>query len=201
MPTLLYLHGFLSSPTSHKASLTKQWLPKNYPHWQYLCPALSSYPKVALADLQSLSSTLDPETTFVIGSSLGGYWATYLVETGLARAAVLVNPAVAPQDRFHEFLDRPLASYYTDEVFTLGARDLETLVACDHKSITRPESYWLLLQKGDETLDYRLAAARYGQCRQLLEEGGSHTFDGFDTQLPAIMAFFESFERPVCVNT
>lgn len=188
MTTLIYLHGFLSSPQSSKAVATQAWLQSHHPEVHYQCPALSSYPATAKAQLLSLVDELRGDRLVAIGSSLGGFWATWLVENALLDKAVLINPAVMPHSRFHEFIGRPLQSYYSDEVFTLTEKDIEDLCALECP-IRQPNNYWLMLQTGDQTLDYRLAEKKYAQCRQLIEEGGSHTFDGFENWLPEIARF------------
>lgn len=191
MTAVLYIHGFLSSPKSHKARVTEQWLKKHYPHVKFFCPALSSYPSIAKSTLDQLADRLKDDTVFVIGSSLGGFWATYLIENRKAEKAVLINPAVSPQSRFTELIGVPLQSYYTNDVFRLAEKDLHDLERFDHKKISQPLRYWLMVQTGDETLDYRLAVERYSKCKQLVEEGGSHTFDGFEKWLPKVAAFFK----------
>lgn len=190
MNHLVYLHGFLSAPASKKAVQTKQWLALNYPDWQYHCPQLSSYPNQAMREIRHLADRLPAENTFVIGSSLGGFWATWMVESGLASKAILVNPAVAPHTRFHEFVGRSLKSYYTDDVYQLTDDHLKVLAACDQPAIT-PEKYWLMVQTGDETLDYRQALQRYHTAKVTCEEGGNHSFEGYTQWLPKLLPFFE----------
>lgn len=189
MPTVLYIHGFLSSPLSAKAQITQAWLQQHRPEWRFECPSLSSYPADARATLEAIVHSLTDEV-YLIGSSLGGFWATYLTER-YGFPAVLVNPAVSPQRRFTELVGQPLQNYHTGEAFQLREQDLLELEACDTASIQRPERYWLLVQTGDETLDYRHAVERYKVCRQTVEEGGSHTFDGYEHWLDAIVQFFE----------
>lgn len=163
----------------------------NKPHLPFACPALSSYPTLAHEQIRKACDTL-PRPICVIGSSLGGFWATYLVEHGLADKAVLINPAVSPHTRFDEFVGRPLAHYSGEHsVTTLGEKDLQDLIALDTLHITRPKQYWLMVQTADETLDYQLAVAKYHDCKQLIEHGGNHSFIGYENWLPRIIDFFE----------
>lgn len=193
MATILYIHGFLSSPASSKAQMTQSWLARHHPNITFVCPYLSSYPRNARDTLlQAIDALPSNEPIYAIGSSLGGYWATHLVEHGLVRKAVLVNPAVSPQTRFPEFVGQRLKSYYTDDEYTLTDKDLRDLITFDAPKINRTDDYWVMLQTGDETLDYRLAKEKYHACKQLVEEGGSHTFDGFEKWLPEIVRFFVS---------
>lgn len=188
MSVLIYLHGFLSSPLSAKALQTEAWLKANRPDIRYHCPQLSSYPGEARAALEHLVQTLDDESVGLIGSSLGGFWATYLVER-YNFSAVLVNPAVRPQDRFDEFVGLPLKNYYSDATYCLTPEDLHQLVRADSEPLNNRDNYWVMLQTGDETLDYQLAVDKYQGCKLLVEEGGSHTFEGYQNWIPDIVEF------------
>lgn len=190
MALVLYIHGFLSSPLSQKAQQTEAWLAQNHPQIKFVCPQLSSYPKEAQMQLLQAIEPYDANEIYAIGSSLGGYWATYLLEQNKINKAVLVNPAVSPQQRLPEYVDRPVKSYYTEEVYTLTQKDMAYFVKFDTPGIMYAERYWLMVQKGDETLDYRQAVEKYAGCRQLVEEGGNHTFQGFEQKLPEIYQFF-----------
>lgn len=195
MPTLIYIHGFLSSPKSAKAQITHDWLRYHRPEWRFECPYLSSHPAQARAALESLLDGLPQRDVFLLGSSLGGFWATYLAEQrGLP--AVLVNPAVSPQRRFQELVGQTLKNYHTAETCLLTVDDLAELEACDTEQLHNPDLYWLMVQKGDETLDYRDAVEKYKGCRQTVEAGGGHAFEGYEGWLPDIAGFFEEFLLP-----
>ena len=191
MPTVVYLHGFLSSPKSAKAQLTERWLAEHRPHWRYLCPELSSYPSLARSQIHSLSESLSGDSVLLIGSSLGGFWATYWAEQLGVDAVVLVNPAVAPHSRFKHFVGQALPSFYSDEVVTLENADLEVLGECDQAEINKPNKYRVMLQTGDETLDYRQAERHYQHTHLLVEQGGNHSFAKFERHLERIANFFE----------
>ncbi len=192
----MYIHGFLSAPASTKAQLTARWLEAERPDIQFVCPALSSYPAQAQATLREQCEALDGAPLWLIGSSLGGFWASWMIEAGLAERAVLVNPAVSPHQRFRSYLGRELRSYYTEESFTLTEADMRTLAESESETLTEPERYWLLAQKGDEVLDYRDAELRYTNCRQTLLEGGSHAFEDYLNWMPEIIRFLEGAPVP-----
>lgn len=192
MPTVVYLHGFLSSPKSAKAQFTERWLAEHRADWRYLCPELSSYPHLARSQIHSLSESLSDDVVLLIGSSLGGFWATYWAEQLGVDAVVLVNPAVAPHTRFKHFVGQALPSFYSNEVITLQTSDLEVLAECDQVEINNPSKYRVMLQTGDETLDYRQAERRYQHTKLLIEQGGSHSFEKFDRHLESIATFFAS---------
>ena len=193
---IVYLHGFLSSPKSNKAQQTARWLRAQRPDTPFYCPILSAYPAKAEATLQTLVRTIRAQhsgaSIGLIGSSLGGFWASYLIENDLADKAVLINPAVSPQTRFTDLIERPLPSYYSDEIVQLSKQDLHELSHFDPPAIDRPKRYWLMVQAGDETLDYRHAVARYQLSRQQVEAGGSHAFDNYHKHLSHIINFFEN---------
>ena len=187
---LVYIHGFLSSSLSHKAQLTKKWFAQHHPDIHYFCPELSAYPSASYETLHALLAELDAHNTFLIGSSLGGFWATYFVEHGLAAKAVLVNPAVNPHKRFIEFIDAPLNSYYGDVQYVLTEQDLRDLEAYAISHCRYMSRYWLLAQTGDATLDYRHAVEHYREAKQTVEEGGNHSFEDFERFFPDILNFF-----------
>jgi len=190
MLTLLYIHGFLSSPSSTKARQTESWLKKTHPDITYLCPYLSPYPDQTRQQLDQLmaESLSSGQSVGVVGSSLGGFWATYLVETYGVRA-VLVNPSVRPYDLVTSLLGQTLTNYYTEDSYQLQQKHADQLRAVDFPNPKKVEHYWLMAQTGDETLDYRQAEAKYGACRSLVEPGGDHSFQGYEEHLTDIASF------------
>lgn len=189
MPLLLYIHGFLSSPLSHKAQQLQSWLEEHHPEIDFACPALTAYPDIAIGRLEALVEQHLPEPVHLLGSSLGGFYATWLAEKYELRA-VLINPAVAPYQLIGDYLDRDLKNYHTDEHYRLDSEHMRTLRALERDGLQYPANFWLMVQTGDETLDYRQAVEKYRGCRQLVEEGGDHSFQGFERWLPDILEFF-----------
>ena len=128
MPTLIYIHGFLSSPYSYKAQQTQAWLKENRPDWQYLCPALNPYPNEIVDTLtRCIEKALDAaEPVYLMGSSMGGFWATYLSnQYGLK--SVIINPAVDVLDLMPKYLDQELKNYHTEETYRLDNTHLQQL--------------------------------------------------------------------------
>lgn len=190
MPHLLYIHGFLSSPVSHKAVQVKQWLARHRPDIEYHCPALTAYPGRTHQTLETLVEQLLPEPVYLMGSSLGGYWATWLVEKYGLRA-VLINPAVKPSMLNPEYVNVELKNYHSDQTYMLTEQDVEALNAVDVNNVQFHDNYWLMVQTGDETLDYRLAVEKYSGCKQLIEDGGDHSFQNFDRWIAAAIEFLQ----------
>lgn len=190
MPTLLYIHGFLSSPHSYKAQQTQKWLAYHKPDWLFECPFLSSKPSEALPELDAIVSNREDDDWYVIGSSLGGFWASYITEH-YGFKSVLINPAVKPCERFASLVGEPLKHYHTQQEYILDAQDIEVLRSADSDVLKNTDLYWLLVQTEDETLDYRMAVEKFMGCRQTVEQGGSHAFEGFENWLPEFIDFFE----------
>lgn len=180
---IVYLHGFNSGPQSLKAGETAAWLGRHAPDVALHCPRLSPHPAEAIMQAETLLQALPPET-LLIGSSLGGFYATHLAERH-SRPAALINPAVRP--------DRDLARFageqtnpYTGEVYTLGEADLQALLAL-RVAKPSPGRYWLLLGSRDEVLDWREAAGHYPGSRQSVFNGDDHRLNNWPKVLPAVV--------------
>lgn len=184
---VIYLHGFNSSPDSHKARLFA-----SYCHQQglrdVLVPALSHDPERALRTLEECIGENGATVALLVGSSLGGYYATYLAERHGLKAA-LINPAVAPCAYLpREFVGRH-RNLYTREEYEFTLDHVAFLRRLEVKKIRDPAQYLLLVQTGDATLDYRHAVSLYAGCEQHVQQGGSHSFDNFADVLPLILRF------------
>jgi predicted esterase YcpF (UPF0227 family) len=188
--TIVYLHGFRSSPASIKATQFRAAVdalpPAHRP--QLRVPNLQLRPAAAIACVAEwLRHDHDPDALAFVGSSLGGFYATRLAERYGARA-VLVNPAVYPARDLAPYVGMQ-TNLHTGEAFEVFASDFDELRALEVRAITRPERYWLLVETGDEVLDYREAVAFYGGAYQYVRGGGDHTFTDFVPQIPAILRF------------
>src|SRR5690606_10584436 len=154
----------------------------------FLCPHLTPYPEPTRALLEQLVEARLPDPIYLMGSSLGGFWATWLAEK-YNLPTVLVNPAVRPWDFMPDYLAVDLKGYHTDDSYRLEMHHLDQIKAVDVPRPGRPENYWLLVQTGDETLDYRQAVNKYCGARQTIEPGGNHAFEGFERFIPEAIAF------------
>ena len=190
MKTLIYLHGFLSSPQSEKAQLTKDYFAKHHPECKLVIPQLPNTPDKIRPVLETLiteEKLAIGEGALVIGSSMGGYLATWLVES-CGGKAVLVNPAVRPFELFQDYFGEHV-NPYSQEKFTLRQQDMTTIAALNTPSVRSAKAYKVLLQTGDETLDYRQAEKKYQGSDMTIEQGGDHSFMNYADHLPAISAF------------
>lgn len=125
-----------------------------------------------------------------MGSSLGGYWCTYLAEK-YDLPAVLINPSVSPYEMMPNYLGQPLKSYHSDDTYTLTVAHVDEIKSVDTPIIARPDNYWLMLQSGDEVLDYRQALDKYPDSKLLLEDGGDHSFQNFERHIEAAIEFLQ----------
>ena len=185
---ILYLHGFTSGPQSHKAVALRQRLAALRREDQFICPQLPASPAAAVALAESLVQ--QHGITTVVGSSLGGYYATHLSES-FGLKAVLVNPAVVAYLSLEKYLG-PQRWLYTGETFDFTEQHIDELRAIHHPQLTRLDRYWLLAEEGDETLDYRHAVARYAGARQTILTGGDHSFTRWNDFLDDIITFADS---------
>jgi predicted esterase YcpF (UPF0227 family) len=183
MTDFLYLHGFNSGPGSAKARETQAFLAGHGLAERFHCPQLSPYPGEALQQAQELLDTL-PADTVLIGSSLGGFYATWLAERNNKRA-VLINPSVYPFQR-HDVLTVEQVHPYTGQRYRLTANDLALL---KRHFIERPDvtRYWLLLGSQDETLDWKEAARHYAGCRTIVFNGDDHRLARWPECLPGLL--------------
>lgn len=182
----LYIHGFLSSSQSAKAQAFKHWLTQQGRGAQCHCPDLPVEPIAAMRLLSEYIESADRPLKLV-GSSLGGFYATVLSERYDLKAAV-INPAVHAGLLLQQKIGAHKA-WHSDEEIIFTQAHADSLNAIDLLTISRPDNILLLAERGDETLDYRLATAFYRDCHQLIFNGGNHSFTRFEQILPLIDAF------------
>ncbi len=181
---LIYIHGFNSSPASFKARVLQAALAERVPSATFLAPALPPSPYAATRLLDAL--VVAHRQAILVGSSLGGYYAGWLAER-YAMRAVLVNPAVRPYELLHGHVGMQ-TNLYTGEHYEFTALHAEELRALEQDRVT-PARYLLMLETGDEVLDYRQAVARYAGAQQYVIEGGDHGFGDFAEHLEVVFAF------------
>lgn len=183
---IIYLHGFNSSPQSHKAQHFGAEMAGRGLGERFVCPKLPNRPAEAIALIQrEFAKHSASEVTFV-GSSLGGFYATYLAETHGTRA-VLLNPAVTPQVDLESYLGTQ-RNLYSGEEYELTPAHLAEWRALAVQ-VTRPARYLLIVETGDEVLDYRAAVDKYQGARQIVVPGGDHTLKSFAEHIPLIREF------------
>ena len=183
---IIYLHGFNSTPGSHKAQVLHAYMKAQGIDHLYACPALPHCPAEAVGAIEEvLRQTNGRKTTFV-GSSLGGFYATHMAEKYDCRA-VLIQPAVSPHVGLEALLGTQ-RNLHSGEIYELTNAHLEAWRALVVERID-PERYLLLLETGDEVLDWREAALRYAGARTVIRDGGDHTLQSFPEHIPRILSF------------
>ena len=185
---LLYLHGFRSSPQSTKARRVAAWVQEHRPDLVWQCPQLPPSPRDAIDRVLAATAGWPRDRMAVIGSSLGGFYATVVAERTGCRA-VLLNPAVEPARDLAAHIGEQKA-WHGDERFYFRAECMEELnTLAPPARLTRPERYFAVIAKGDEVLSWREMSARYAGCRIRLINGSDHALSDFEVHLPSVLAF------------
>lgn len=188
---LLYIHGFNSSPDSQKARDVRDYFETNFPEVILFIPELEFSVLDAMAQLTDIveQAQKKQEKICYMGSSLGGYFATYLSEN-FGGKAVLINPAIKPYELLHAHLG-DYENPYSKKKFSVTLEQLEYLKKYDVDVIRHPDRFLVLLQQGDELLDYRQAMWKFQGCQMSVEAGGDHAFQNLTKHFSRITEFFQ----------
>lgn len=183
---IVYLHGFNSSPQSHKARVLARFMAERGLGDFYACPALPPLATESMGIIEALLARHPGARYCFVGSSLGGYYATCLAEKHGARA-VLLNPAIEPHVGLRAYLGEQ-KNFHTGAPYQLTEAHLREWQALWSPCITASR-YLLIVETGDEVLDYGQAVARYRGAEQVVVEGGDHSLQSFPRHLPRILDF------------
>ncbi len=181
---LIYIHGFASSSHSQKAQI----LSKNIQ--DFISLDLSHEANKAMASLEALIHQYMQTDITLIGSSLGGFYATYISEKYHLKT-ILVNPSTQPFKTLQIYVNQQVQNYSKEVSFFFETKHLDAYKKYQSKTITA-SNYLLLLQKGDQSLDYKLAEEKYQGAEFIIEDGGSHEFDNFESKIEHIKRFILS---------
>jgi predicted esterase YcpF (UPF0227 family) len=185
---LLYLHGFRSSPRSTKASKVGGWIAAHRPDVVWWCPQLAASPAAAVHDVLAGIADWPRETTGIVGSSLGGFYATVVAERHGGRA-VVINPAVDPARDLANAVGTTTA-WHSDAPFEFRSEYVDELRAlAPPRELSDPDRYLAVIATGDEVLSWREMRDRYAACRLRVVEGSDHALSDVDEHLPAMLAF------------
>ncbi len=192
LPTshVLYLHGFRSSPQSTKAKLVAALMAQRFPHITWWCPQLPPSPKAAAALIAQGTAQWPTQSMAVIGSSLGGFYATWLAAHKGCKA-VLLNPAIHPARDLANYIGEHTAWHDPAERFYFAPEFVDELQALEVGALPHPERVWALIAKGDEVLNWREMTARYPGSQQVVLEGGDHAISDFAQHLPQLLEFLD----------
>jgi predicted esterase YcpF (UPF0227 family) len=196
---LIYVHGFNSSPLSFKATLLRKRMTELGRVHEFVCPELPHHPADAIALLSQLVTDHAAERPVLIGSSLGGYYSTWLAERYDA-PAVLINPAVRPYELLSSLIGRQ-TNLYSGIQYDFTREHVAELRGLEVETI-HPERYLLLVGTADEVLDYRQAVERYRGAPHIVDEGGDHGLSSFRRYIDRILEFsgVSGFSRAGCAS-
>jgi predicted esterase YcpF (UPF0227 family) len=185
---LLYLHGFRSSPRSFKAQMIAQQVER----WRsqghtltWLCPQLPPSPTDAVQQVLAATADWPRDQMAIIGSSLGGFYATVLGERLGCRVAV-INPAVAPARDLARYIGEQASFHNPEDRFFFRPEFVPAFAALSPYPITRPDRYWALVAKGDEVLDWQEMVAHYPGSALTVLPGSDHAVSDFAAHFPAL---------------
>lgn len=157
---------------------------------QLVIPTMLDGPAETISQLTRILSQMPGRQTGIIGSSLGGYYATWLAEE-FDLPAVLINPAVRPFELWEDHLGEH-KNYYNDHIHRVTREHIAELQALDRSPLVYPENFMVMVQTGDEVLDYRDAAGKFQDATLLIHENGDHSYQNYEGELPAIIDFLLS---------
>jgi uncharacterized protein len=185
---LLYLHGFRSSPQSAKARQMAAYVAQHHPGVTFSCPQLPPSPRAAM-DLVAQGIAQWPGAGMgVVGSSLGGFYASWVAQHKGCRS-VLLNPAVHPARDLERYIGEQTAWHDPAERFYFKPEYIGELRALDITGQAPAAPELAIIAKGDEVLDWREMVARYPHAQQVMQEGGEHALANFGDYLPRVAAF------------
>ena len=179
---IIYIHGFSSHGYGGKARALREYYTKK--DEVFMAPSLSYIPELAIQTLEELISVCDDVK--LVGSSLGGYYALYLAEKYDLKA-VLINPAIHPYKTLSRMLGQA-PNFYDNSLFEWKESHLEVLKKYE-TNITDQSKVMLMVQKGDDVLDYREAVDKLPHATQIVEEGGDHSFVGVEQYFDEMRTF------------
>jgi predicted esterase YcpF (UPF0227 family) len=187
---ILYLHGFRSSPKSFKAQRLATWLAEHRPDVTWWCPQLPPSPRDTWTLLRAGTAGWPRARMAVVGSSLGGFYATVAAEH-FGCPAVLMNPAVEPARDLAKYIGEQTSFHSPEERFFFRAEYVDELRALQPAAVSQPQRYFAIIAKGDELLDWREMQARYAGAHIKLLAGSDHALSDFETHLGDILSFLQ----------
>ena len=189
MMNLIYLHGFRSSSLSIKGQQLKHYC-QAFPYIQVHLPDLNLPPHEVIKKIENMIQSMDQVA--LVGSSLGGFYATQLVAK-YQIPAVLINPAMRPWQLFRQLFSDQTLPYTVCETWTLDEQQLIEMEKIAVPVVQAADKILVLLQQGDEVLDYREAQRYYTQSSPVslifTDAHGNHAMEDFEKKLPFILAF------------
>jgi predicted esterase YcpF (UPF0227 family) len=187
MKSLLYLHGFRSSSASRKAQALGLALTDIRADWEWITPTLPFDPALAVAETERLARSCVRDELTLVGSSLGGFYAA-LVASRLGCRAVLLNPALHPDESLHDYLGLQ-TNIYTGEVFEFTQQHIDYLRQAALPQPVDARKFLLIVELGDELLDHQRTRRELAGAEAIIVDGGNHDLATFPTHIPRVLEF------------
>lgn len=187
---LLYLHGFRSSPQSVKARMVADYVRQHHPQVQWLCPQLPASPQQAMQQVLAQVQDWPSAQMAVVGSSLGGFYASYVAQRKTCKSAVL-NPAVFPYETLAQYIGSQPQWHSPEEAIYFRAEYIDELRALCTRHLPPAGPQWGIFCTGDEVLNWQDMVQRYPQAQQHIVQGGDHAISNFAEYLPLLMDFLD----------
>lgn len=191
MKLIIYAHGFNSSSSSYKACLLAKLIQEQDSKVDFWCPNLPHWPKEALAVLSNKIKTCPINDVVLVGSSLGGFYATHLSEQ-LGCRSILINPAITPHTGLTNYVGSQ-KNLYTQEQYEFTSQHLEQLEAMYTPALRNPKKLFLMHATDDELLDWRVAVKHYEGSKRLIVSGGDHGFSNFEDYADIVLSHVIGF--------
>ena len=187
---LLYLHGFRSSPQSTKARKVARRVAGRHPSVSWWCPQLPPSPSAAMALVMDGLQSWPREQMAVVGSSLGGFYATHVAQAMRCKA-VLLNPAVHPARDLAKYVGEHSSWHDPSQRVVFEPEFVDELRALECGPLFDPRKFFAVIAKGDEVLDWREMTGRYAGAHLKLLEGSDHALSDFDAHIDEVFAFLK----------
>ena len=186
--TILYFHGFKSSSSSTKAQNLKKFIVKNTKKTKIIIPDLEDNFQNAFNQIENLVK-LSGSNMIFMGSSLGGYYASYFSQK-LNKKAVLINPAIPPLKDFEIHLGEN-KNYSNGNKFNITNKDIDFIRSLNHKKLPTPRDIMVLLESGDEILKYNESVSYFSGANIDIIFGGDHSYSSFKSKFVKIQKFLD----------
>ena len=186
--TIIYFHGFKSSSESSKAKAFNGLIKTHSRKTQIIVPDIKDNILDSYAQIEDIIKSTKGDIAFV-GSSLGGYYALYFAQKNNTKA-VLINPAIPPLEGFDIYLGKN-ENYDTGNKFLITKDDINFLRSLSYNKIKYPANIMILVESGDEILDYKKTISYFSGSYISIAYGGDHSFSSFSHKFNQIQLFLD----------
>ena len=184
---ILYFHGFASSSKSDKVEILKKFFSNEITKAKIIAPDLSNNFSETISQIEKLIEKYSKFEIGLMGSSLGGYYASYFA-TKLKAKAVLINPAIYPLEGFEIYLGKN-KNFSTGEEFYITDEDIKYLRTISYKEYKNQRNTLILLESNDEVLSYKKTCSYYYGSYFDITFGGDHSYTSLSKKLNKIKNF------------